>query len=299
MIGNHYLGAGQIAALRPRVTFTLAHIWRVERPDGKVLRFASHDKEVRFRRETYLPIGPTASDMQQSEAAAESDFELVGFLSADSVRASDIDAGRYDGASILHHVVDWMRPWIWTRKHRWWIKEIQASGSVFKASVLGVERFLTVPVGRRYERECDKILGSTTGKSPCLATPKVLFGGIVEAVASSGLPILGAVRGAFRISAASWFGTAPRDGLLAQGKVVWASGPNRGTEQLIGAHVGRELHLEVPPTFAVKAGDVCTIYSGCDGTLKTCTDDYANRINFGGVAFMPSTEDVYRKPVET
>jgi len=296
VIGRHFLGAGQIAALRPRVTFTLTHIWRVERRDGVVLRFASHDKVVRSWREDYQPVGPTASDLEQSEGGAESDFEIVGFLAADSVRASDIHAGRYEGARIVHHVVDWMRPWMWFRRHVWWIKEIADAGTSFKATVQGVERFLTIPVGRRYERECDKTLGSRE----CGAIPKVRFGAVVEAVATAGSPILGLPhnRSSFRISAASWFPTPPRDGLLTGGKVVWTSGPNKGTEQQIGDHVGREIVLELQAPFAVKAGDVCAIYSGCDGTLAMCTADYANRINHGGVAFMPTTEDLYRKPVE-
>jgi len=296
MIGNHFLREGQIQALRPRVTFTLCHVWQVDRRDGVIHRFASHNKPVRFFRGDYMPIGPTASDMQQSEAGAESDFEIVGFLSSDSIRASDIHAGRYDGASIYHHVIDWMRPWKWFRKHRWWIKEIKASGSVFQGRVQGVERFLTIPAGRRHERECDKVLGSLE----CGAIAKVRFGAIVEAVAATGSTILGLPhnRMAFRISAASWFPVVPRDGLLAQGKVVWTSGPNKGTEQTIGEHVGRELSLELQAPFAIKAGDVCTIFSGCDGTLGTCGDDYDNRINHGGQPYMPSTEDIYRKTVE-
>ncbi len=295
-IGNHFLRPGQIEALRPRVTFTLCHVWQVDRRDGVFHRFASHNKTVRFFRDDYMPIGPTASDMQQSEAGAESDFELVGFLSAASIRASDIHAGRYDGASIYHHVIDWQRPWKWFRKHRWWIKEIKAAGAVFQARVQGVERFLTIPAGQRHERECDLTLGSLR----CGATPIVTFGAIVEAVAAPGSTILGLPhsRSAFRLSAASW-PTVPRDGLVTQGKVVWTSGPNKGTEQTVGEHVARELSLELQTPFPIKVGDVCTIYSGCDGTLSTCTNDYNNRINHGGEPFMPSTEDIYRKTVET
>jgi uncharacterized phage protein (TIGR02218 family) len=295
MIGNHYLGSGQIEALRSRVTFTLAHLWRVERLDGAVARFASHDKWIRFQREDYRPVGPMASDLEQSEAGAESDFEVIGFLSAESIRPSDIHAGRYDGCSITHWVVDWMRPWVWLRKHRWWVKDINEDGSVFQARVQGVERFLTFPVGRRYERECDKVLGS----AECGAVPVVQFGAVVQAVAAPGSSILGSSQSdtAIAITTASW-PAVPRNGLMAQGKVVWTSGPNKGTQQRIGEQVSRSLLLEQPAPFRIKPGDVCTIFSGCDGTESTCRFDYANRINFGGIAFMPSTSDTYRKAVE-
>lgn len=296
MLGIHYLQDGQIQAMRPRVTFTLGSVWRVERKDGEVLRFASHDKRIRFLREWYEAVGPTASDMEQSEAGAVSDFEIAGFLSADAIRASDIHAGRYDGCSVLHHVVDFQRPWYWFRKHRWWIKEVNENGGLFQAKVQGVERFLTIPVGRRYERECDLTLGSDL----CGATPITVFGAVVEAVAAPGSPILGLPhkRSAFRITAASW-ATPPRDGLMAQGKVIWTSGPNKGTEQEIAEHVGRDLSLTLQAPFPIKAGDVCTLRSGCDGTRSTCNDDYDNGDNFGGQPLMPSTEDTYRKPVET
>lgn len=296
MLGIHYLQDGQIQALRPRVTFTLAHLWRVERKDGVVLRFASHDKWMRFQRERYEAVGPMPSDMQQSEAGAASDFEIAGFLSADTIRASDIHAGRYEGCSVLHHVVDFQRPWMWFRKHRWWIKEINEDGGLFQAKVQGIERFLTIPVGRFYERECEKTLGS----AECGAVPVVVFGAVVGAVAAPGGTILGSAnaRVAFSVTTPSW-PTLPRNGLMTQGKVIWTSGPNKGTEQEIGVQSSRDIMLSQQAPFTIKAGDSFTLKSGCDGTLSTCTNDYANRINHGGVFRMPSTEDTYRKPVET
>jgi hypothetical protein len=103
-----------------------------------------------------------------------------------------------------------------------------------------------------------------------------------------------------RIASASWgWSPAIRDGLLTQGKVRWVTGPNKGTEQVIAEHQGRELTLETEAPFGIRAGDVCDIWSGCDGTLRSCTLDYANRINYGGQFRMPSTEDTYRKPSET
>lgn len=295
MIGNHFLTEGQIEALRPRVTFTLANIWRIERPDGAVQRFASHDKWIRFRGEDYRPIGPSASDMEQGEAGAESDFEIIGFLSSETIRASDIAAGRYDGASITHHVIDWQRPWMWMRKHRWWVREVVEIGGVFQAQVQGVERFLTIQAGRNYERECDKTLGS----EECGATPIVTTGCVVEAVATPAAPILGLPHKtlAFSITAASW-PTVPRDGLVATGKVVWVTGPNKGVASVVGEHVGRDLALSLRTPFPIRAGDVCDVWSGCDGSQSTCIDDYANGINHGGQPLMPSTEDTYRRPAE-
>lgn len=298
LVGNHFLTEAQIQALRPRVTFTLAHLWRVERTDGHVKRFASHDKWMRFRREDYQTVGPTASDLEQSEGLSESDFEVVGFLSADSIRAADIHAGRYEGCKITHHVVDWMRPWMWFRKHVWWVKELQETGGLFRAQVQGVDRFLTIPVGRFYERECDL----TLGEPRCGATPRQLFGAEVQAVASPGGSILGVSsnRLAMQFTSASWtWSPAIRLGLLRLGRVTWTSGPNKGTTQQIGDQVSRWVVLETETPFPIKPGDVCAISSGCDGSRSSCINDYANGLRYGGQYLMPSTEDTYRRAVST
>ena len=299
LVGDHYLTLAQIESMRAglRVTYTEASIWSVERVDGDVRRFASHDKVIRFRGQDYLPLGPNASDMEHAEAGAESDFEMVGFLCSDTIRASDIHAGRYDGCRVVHHVVDWMRPWIWHRRHVWWVREINESGGVFRAQVQGVERFLVIPAGRLYERECDKVLGS----KECGALPRALFGATVEVVASAGATILGLPHKnmAMRFTTGSWtWSPAVRDGLLAQGEVRWTAGPNKGTTQRIGEHIGREITLEEATPVPIKAGDVCAVFSGCDGTRSACDGDYSNGDNFGGQPFMPSTEDTYKKPSE-
>lgn len=296
MIGSHFLTDAQIQALRPRVTFTLANVWRVERTDGVVKRFVSHDKWLHFQGEDYMPVGPNASDMEQGEAGAETDFEVLGFLSADTIRASDIHAGRYDGASIVHHVVDWRRPWMWFRKHRWWIKEVNEAGQFFQASVQGVERFLTIPAGRRYERECDKVLGS----DECGATPVVTTNCVVAFSATPSQAFLGVhdPRRAFSVTVGSW-PVIPRAGLVNGGKVVWVTGPNKGIASEVAEHNALRLSLVLPTPFPIKTGDVFDVWTGCDGSFSTCVGDYSNGINFGGQRHMPSTEDTFRRPNET
>lgn len=291
IVGNHYLTEGQIQCLRPRVTFTLTHLWEVVREDGKRSRFASYDKWVTFQGKQYRPVGPNVSSIEQGEAGAETDFELMGFLSHESIQASDIHAGRYDNARIIHHVVDSKRPWIWVKKHQWWIKTITENGSVFQAEVQGSEKFFTIPVGRRYERECDKTLGGLD----CLATPEEFFGVGVATVAAAGSPVM--------LSSDSQSGFSC-DGVFVptkpftMGKVTWTSGPNKGTSQKIATQDGSDINLEAPAPYPIKTGDQFAIRSGCDGTALTCDEVYNNIENFGGVKRMPTTEDTYQRPSE-
>jgi len=298
MVGIHYLGVGQRALLRPRVAYTFCHTWRVERTDGVVLRFASHDKKIKFDGETYEAIGASATDLEQTEGLGESDFEVLGFLNADSLRPADLWSRRYDNASILHRIIDWQRPWpwYWLRKHRWWIKTVGFSGGMFRAQVHGIERWLSLPGGSRYEFDCDL----TLGEARCGATPHVVLAAVVDTVASTGTPILGEKgdRRGFTITAGSWV-TPPRDGLMILGEAVSTNGPNKGRKVQISAHVGRQIVVENDFTFRIKAGDTFVLRSGCDHTLRTCTDDYAVRPRYGGFPFMPSAQDLQQKAIET
>ena len=298
LIGNHYLGAAQLESLRPRVTFTLCSLWQLRRRDGVTLYFASHDKPVVFQGQTFVPLGPNASNLETKEALGESDMDIVGCLSADAIKPSDLHAGRYDGASITHWYVDWERPWpwLWVRKHVWYIKTLAHVGGIWRAQVFGIERWLTIPGGRRFEIECDL----TLGEPRCGATPVTVFGATVSAVAAVGAPIAGATdpRLAFTISSGTW-ATPPRDGLMVLGEATATSGPNKGKRILIAYHSGRTLVVEEPFPFGVKVGDTFALKSGCDHTLTTCTNDYGRRNNYGGIPFMPTAQDQFVKPVET
>ena len=311
LIGDHFLGEAQIECLRPRVTFMLCHLWKIQTVSGKALRFASHDKIVYFEGEEYIPLGPSASDMGQSEAGGSTDFEVAGFLSHSTIRAKDITAGLFDGASIEHKIIDWSRPWYWLRSHKWWIERITVEGDVFRAEVNGVSKWLEVPLGKFYERECDK----TFGGAECTATPVLVSGATVEEVPSSSGQILGALSThiAMRISSPNtgatrvdkWGQTTTQnspDNLWVDGAVTCTQGSNQGVKRRIQLSEYStdtttddriDILLDRPFPFPIRPGDIMDISSGCDGQFATCKAVYGNQINFGGIHRMPSTEDQY------
>lgn len=303
LIGDHFLGAAQIEALRPRVTFTMCHLWSIRLTDGTTLRYASHDKPVTHEGQTYIPMGPTAQNAQTEEAGGQSDFEIFGFLSHQTIRPRDIQMGKFNGAMITQTTIDWERPWIWTRKHKWWVKSIVVDGDVFKAEVGGVDQFLEIKTGRYYEKECDK----TFAGSECQATPTTLTSKTVTAVPStSGGEINGTTRDtrALRVETGAIANLASGEKPMWQfGSVEFLTGGNKGkniqifnAEYVEAATPYLDLTLSISTPYPIRVNDTVTIRSGCDGAFSTCRLVYENTINFGGVHKMPTTEDQYVQP---
>jgi len=300
--GNHFLGEAQIERLRPRVTFRLASLWKIARKDGKTIRLATTDKDVYFQGEWFLASGPSSSDLEQGEAAAESDFEVSGILDHKNILVTDLYAGKYDKANIDHWVIDLERPWVWFRHHKWWIKQVISFNGMFKAEVVGVEKFLTIPIGRRYEKDCDKVLGSLE-----CGAEIVSFTGTILSVPTntpSGL-IVSSTRDtvAFTIYQASGLPLVTATGLdptWSFGNVEFKDGANAGVTREIGFanRIGNTMSVVLShgAPFNMVVGDTVKVSGGCDGTKATCTVTFDNLINFGGQFNMPNTSSLYESP---
>jgi uncharacterized phage protein (TIGR02218 family) len=74
----------------------------------------------------------------------------------------------------------------------------------------------------------------------------------------------------------------------AQGSIVFSSGADanvRATVKTVA--VGSALNLIYPLPFAPAAGDVFTVYFGCDHTQNTCGARFSNLANFRGYPYVP------------
>jgi hypothetical protein len=308
--GNHFLGEAQIERLRPRVTFNLVNLWEVKRDDGVIIRLATTDKQVYFEGHWFLASGPSASDMEQGEALAEADFELTGVLDHENITAEDLYAGRYDKAKLTHWVVDLERPWVWFRHHVWFIKKITVVSGMFKAEIAGVERFLTVPIGRMYDKDCDKVLasqecGATNAPSivstvqtiPSTATGSHINGTILD---TSALIIAHPGGGGFPLVPLVGDDQPP---IWTFGSVEFTSGSNVGVIIPVGYETGSgtvgadmEITLAFPAPYNIRVGDGIIVVGGCDGTRFTCLGTFENEVNFGGQPEMPNTSTLYESP---
>lgn len=81
------------------------------------------------------------------------------------------------------------------------------------------------------------------------------------------------------------------DGFYDLGNLIFTSGDNAGLRMMIRSSLSiGKLSLIAPMPFDVSVGDTLTTYPGCDKTVATCTNKFANRVNFGGFTEIPAVE---------
>ncbi len=79
--------------------------------------------------------------------------------------------------------------------------------------------------------------------------------------------------------------------LFTQGTVTGLTGANAGQSRTVSALTGGAIAVKLAFLSPVATGDQFEILPGCDHTLSTCTNTFANQIHFGGMPFIPTPEN--------
>lgn len=85
-------------------------------------------------------------------------------------------------------------------------------------------------------------------------------------------------------------GLGQASGYFALGQVTMTSGLNAGFRRMVKSFDGTTMLLIAPFPFAVAVGDGYTAYPGCDKSVATCTNKFANQLNYGGEDLIPKPE---------
>jgi hypothetical protein len=85
-------------------------------------------------------------------------------------------------------------------------------------------------------------------------------------------------------------GLGQSSGYFALGQVTMTGGLNAGFFRMVKSFDGTNMFLIAPFPFAVAPGDAFTAYPGDDKTLPTCTNKFANNVNFRGHDLIPQPE---------
>jgi uncharacterized phage protein (TIGR02218 family) len=139
--------------------------------------------------------------------------------------------------------------------------------------------------GRLYTATCSADLGDGRCRID-LADP-----------ARRGSGTVGAMRGASLFTADGLAGFA--DGFFTAGRLQWTGGGNAGLSIEVKQHradgeVLLSLWQAMPEPIA--AGDPFAVTAGCDKTLATCRDRFANSENFRGFPHIPGNDFIMSYP---
>lgn len=259
---------------------TVAIWWRLERCDGVTLGFTSHDRDLTFDGLVHR----TAPGMVPSAIRRTADFdadsaEVAGALSHDSIRETDLAAGRFDGGSIAMGLVDWetlerMTLYVGT------IGSVGHEGAGFSAELQSIKDRLARQIVPRTAPTCRAEFCAEGCTLPAIAFTH-----------QAGLAEISADGAAVRVT------DGPAASLLAFGTLRWVDGPEAGLVRRIEAVDGSWLMLDRNLAAGITLGTRIELREGCDHTLETCASRFGNAANFQGEPFLPGNDLLTRYPV--
>lgn len=262
---------------------TRATCWRLALRDGAVMGFTDHDADISFDGVTYRAAQALgASEAAQALGLGADDIEVRGALSASAITEADLAAGRYDAAHVQVFDVSWVDPAIRALVGAYQLGEVTRGEIGFSAELRSRAARLGVKRGRHLLATCDADLGDAR----CgVALAPFTGAGVVSAIIPGGRAFTASGLGAFS------------GGLFARGVLTWTSGANAGAAVDVRGHVaaaaGASLELWRDPRAAVAIGDGFSVTAGCDKSLATCRDRFANAINFRGFPHMPREDSAF------
>jgi uncharacterized phage protein (TIGR02218 family) len=262
---------------------TLCWCWRLKRRDGIVQGFTDHDRDVAFDGTTFeAAAGFTASEMRDSVGLSVDNLEVTGALTSERLAEADLAAGHYDDARVEIFRVDWLTPANRVLMRTGSLGEVRRAGVGFAAEVRGLAHYLQQPKGRVFQYTCDADLGDGRCKVLTTSPAFAATGAIVAASSLRRFTVSGL--GGF---ASDWF---------ARGLLTFTSGGAEGQRIEIKTHTrsGSQVTMELweGARGPLSSGQTFSVQAGCDKTLATCREKFANAANFRGFPQMPGNDFV-------
>ena len=261
---------------------TLRNAWRVTRQDGAVMGFTDHDRDIAFDGLTYAAAsGFQASEAEDGNGLSAEGGDVSGGFSADTIRAEDLSAGRYDGAKVEIFTVNWQDPSQRLLLRTAELGEVRREGGLFRVELRRLTHRLDQVRGRVFGRQCDAVLGD--------ARCRVDLAAFRASAAVSAVPDDMHVR----VSGLSGFA----DRFFRYGVLAFTSGAAAGLAADIEDHRRGEgvdeLMLWLPMTAGIAVGDTLEVTAGCDKRFATCRGKFGNTLNFQGFPHMPGSDFSY------
>jgi uncharacterized phage protein (TIGR02218 family) len=258
---------------------TVALAWTIARRDGVTIGLTEHDRDLEIDGLVHRAApGMTPAAVRRSGDLEADTTEIAGALSGAAIGATDLLAGRWDGARVRVRAVDWASGAVTAELGGGTIGTVEMAETGFTAELRGVAARLDRPVAEATSPGCRADLGDKRCRVAMAARRR-----FARVVASDGVTLT--------LDAAEPVANAYGDGLLR-----WFGGENGGLEGAVMRSAGASVTLRVPPRLPVAAGDLVELIEGCDRTIATCAGRFGNAANFRGEPYLPGVDLLTRYP---
>lgn len=256
---------------------TLTFAFLLRRRDGVTLGLTAHDRALNVDGvDCRASPGMTPSAIQLSAGLDGDTVDLSGALGHAGIDEDDLDLGRWVGAGLALHVVDWETGAIVATPVTGTVGAATRHGRRFSVELDGPLAALSEPLTERTAPECRARLGDER----CRVDPAR-----ITAVRT----VVAADEGGLRLAEGDedrWEG----------GECVALDGPLAGLRLALGRAAAGRLRLRLPPPRPLDAPVRVRLRQGCDKTLATCAGRYANAENFRGEPHLPGNDLLLRAP---
>ena len=262
---------------------TVATFWRIQRQDGVAFGFTSHDRDLWFDGIVHSASpGMVPSSIRRSADFEPDSAEVQGALTHESIAATDIAEGRFDGAHVRIGLVDWESG----------ERETLYRGTI--GSVIEEAGRFTVEL---VSRKADLLRDPIPRTSPCC---RALFCGPGCTLSAASFTHEATVASIDPDENSVSLTGGPVPGDLVGGWLRWLSGPHAGRTMGIMASGPAGLVLDTPIDANIAPGLGVILREGCDHTLDTCSTRFGNAVNFQGEPFLPGNDLLsrYPKPIQ-
>lgn len=255
-----------------------AHWWRIMRRDGVTLGFTTHDRDLWFDGVLHRAApGMVPSAIRLTSDFAEDEADVEGAISHDAISATDLAAGRFDGARIVAGLVDWATGES-LPLYRGTIDGVARDDGAFTAQLRADKAALLADTLPRTSPTCRaRFCGPGCGLSPSAFT--------VRSSVTAIDPVANRVR--FDLT-----DPAPYE----HGELRWLDGPQTGMRMHILALSADGMVLDVPLAEGILPGMRALLREGCDRTIASCSGRFGNAINFRGEPFLPGNDLLAQYP---
>ena len=269
-----------MAEFLSHVLATIALCWRLERRDGVALGFTSHVRDLVVDGLIYRAApGMLPSSISVSDGFDADSVDVKGALTSSAIRAQDMQAGRWDGASLAIFMTDWESPGaeilVLARGE---LGEVSISGEAFEAELKGPTAALERPAVEQLSPECRATLGDRRCRVDMAGRVR-----LARVVASEDAIVT--------VDALE-----PSANAYGYGRLRWIAGPNSGLRSLVLSSSGNQVTLREAPVFVPVEGDLVELSEGCDRGLATCSARFGNAVNFRGEPHLPGMDLLTRYP---
>jgi uncharacterized phage protein (TIGR02218 family) len=260
---------------------TVAFCWRLDRRDGVALGFTGHDRDLWIGGLLYRSApGMTPSAIGLTDGLDVDTLDVTGALTSDAITAEDLASGRWDGAQARLFALDWTAPEAGqVALARGELGNVGIRDGAFSAELRGPTASLERPAAEMTSPECRASLGDRRCRVDL--APRTQIARIVDVTDETLVTI--------DVNEAE-------PNAYAYGRIGWLDGENGGLIGAIRSSDGAQLRLAEQPPFPIIAGAMIRLTQGCNRTLATCRDRFANAVNFRGEPYLPGNDLLTRYP---